>query len=1550
MELILNKYHELKNNGCNRIGFEEENKAESLDILVEDESLLSKDPYIEFQVNENKKYSTLKLEYVEGHIIYPIPNTLLYEKGYLRVQVVIRGENNYVWRSTITSLIIDESIIASTSVLDPHDDLMASLAELEEDYYPFKNYVLEQLSQVDTRYDTFVYDTVEDFHKAVEYGLNDSQKYELYSITYDGEKIPQQKIKLGASIYIKDKNASDYWLSSYTSSEDNWLSFFDEDTQSNVSLGTSEETNVANVATTIESQGTQYAVGYKIVNVYFNGSNFTCSAEDLNIVKTQPQRTILKFKDYYYACSLIGSNTYLYINTETSATRSDHNQIQSLTFNIASNDFTYSHFELSQETIEQNTNDSSTKLIANLKGSGLDGQVGVIVIRGSFDNVTEPTVYKNFTQEELNIFKKYPDRIFLWDVSEEYMHFIYDYYQDDHGNYVNLRYCRYSISGSNSNINAYQRIINLDFNWETNVVTYRITYQTAELDLNYTPSNYTPTNLLSNLQMNDKTYEVGMITIPFLSDTDIGQIGDKEEYTNFTAEQKALLQKYPQRCELYDEVINTTLRFNEGLQDSNGLYTKLRFKSVEAKFENGQYYSFCFDLTLTFENNKVYINDGFPMNRLVIDNQNAYNYFITIGNDENTTPIGLIYYSISLSYQWDSTYKKFTENYVDRTLYSYIQNYRQKLCIVDDVMGLYFYFSDDSNFTYTAIRDGILYTLNYELGSDNKTITFTVTRELIEERIIDISTAGGTFTDEQFELIMFGGSNVRLKDENDKIYNYNYGNADIILYFYSTNRDFSTIDIYPSNKRYIYRENNYITFSNSDEIPYSYVETSKTGDDKDYDTLPGTKVIDIAGKTALTKDEMQIIALQEIGSTKTHPERVWLKNGNEFYHFAHGNTSSGSYTFIRNAVYSDGSFMYINIDKQTDGTGKITTDEIPILLTDDIGVQVAPLDSNKKIPFENIPDTILHQLVYGGTVGLGTDNQITAVLSNDGKAKLNVQVNQIILKNEAYPTSGYGYTQCQGLYLVTSTAFIFAGEVFQVGDWLVATASTWKKIQNVDAVVSVNGKIGAVEIAKGDIELGNVDNTSDLNKPISKAAQAALDGKVDKESGKGLSSNDFTDAEKEKLKGIAEGANKTVVDSTLSTTSTNPVQNKVINTALSGKANTTHTHKIADVTNLQTTLDGKASTDPATQSANGLMSKEDKTKLDGISENATEIRLSDMEDNLRNMATDLGNKVDAVDGKGLSTNDYTTAEKTKLEGIAPNATAVIVDRLLDKDSDNAISNKAVTNNINTLTGNINNLQTAVNELQAGSAESLNSIKINNVEVSKQNKASNIETDEVSILYDDSKLHLPNTWIAYLQKQTFAAPTITLGGISSRNVEWGANVSVAANTITHRETNIDNIKANTLKLYRNNVSVVDLTPNTAATNIDYAIDEAITNNVSFIIKCTDTMNNTRQSSTITYSAYKPCYYGALDAASITSVDGLTKKASSSLGTVTFTSTEGQYGYLVTAGNINSVISGGFPVPGELMQDITVTLNGLSVTYHVWRCSSSIAAGSNTWTVA
>ena len=94
-----------------------------------------------------------------------------------------------------------------------------------------------------------------------------------------------------------------------------------------------------------------------------------------------------------------------------------------------------------------------------------------------------------------------------------------------------------------------------------------------------------------------------------------------------------------------------------------------------------------------------------------------------------------------------------------------------------------------------------------------------------------------------------------------------------------------------------------------------------------------------------------------------------------------------------------------------------------------------------------------------------------------------------------------------------------------------------------------------------------------------------ISGKVDKVSGKGLSTNDYTTTEKNKLSGIESGAEVNVqsdwdvtdstsdafiknkptipsaitVDSSLSSTSTNPVQNKVVKSALDGKLSTSGT-------------------------------------------------------------------------------------------------------------------------------------------------------------------------------------------------------------------------------------------------------------------------------------------------------------------------------------------------------------------------------------------------------
>ena len=84
-----------------------------------------------------------------------------------------------------------------------------------------------------------------------------------------------------------------------------------------------------------------------------------------------------------------------------------------------------------------------------------------------------------------------------------------------------------------------------------------------------------------------------------------------------------------------------------------------------------------------------------------------------------------------------------------------------------------------------------------------------------------------------------------------------------------------------------------------------------------------------------------------------------------------------------------------------------------------------------------------------------------------------------------------------------------------------------------------------------------------------------------------------------------EDANVTV-DSALSSTSKNPVQNKVVNAALAGKAASSHNHSASSITS--GTL-AAARLPLATQSANGAMSAADKKKLDALSDNGAYVTL-----------------------------------------------------------------------------------------------------------------------------------------------------------------------------------------------------------------------------------------------------------------------------------------------------------------------------------------------------
>lgn len=107
-------------------------------------------------------------------------------------------------------------------------------------------------------------------------------------------------------------------------------------------------------------------------------------------------------------------------------------------------------------------------------------------------------------------------------------------------------------------------------------------------------------------------------------------------------------------------------------------------------------------------------------------------------------------------------------------------------------------------------------------------------------------------------------------------------------------------------------------------------------------------------------------------------------------------------------------------------------------------------------------------------------------------------------------------------------------------------------VQN-SAHESLVGEGGVVTIQ--DIAVDDALSTTSENPVQNKVVTAALEGKVDVESGKGLSSNDYTTAEKTKLSGIESGAQANIIESV-----------KVDGTALSVDANKAVNIPLADGT------------------------------------------------------------------------------------------------------------------------------------------------------------------------------------------------------------------------------------------------------------------------------------------------------------------------------------------------------------------------------------------------
>lgn len=263
-------------------------------------------------------------------------------------------------------------------------------------------------------------------------------------------------------------------------------------------------------------------------------------------------------------------------------------------------------------------------------------------------------------------------------------------------------------------------------------------------------------------------------------------------------------------------------------------------------------------------------------------------------------------------------------------------------------------------------------------------------------------------------------------------------------------------------------------------------------------------------------------------------------------------------------------------------------------------------------------------------------------------------------------------------------------------------------------------KLDTVEAHAKDVDvddtLSPVSTAAIMNKTVTAALNAKAGTAAATTSANGLMSS----ADKVKLDGVEDGATKTIVDDTMSDTSTNPVQNKVVMKYIDSRGslppvsvkNDTMLIQVVDgayalrtkesIFPIDDALDTESKnavengiiarrfeqlsgvTLPATSKRDGLMTAANYTKLSGIEAGATKTIVDEALDAASTNPVQNKAVKTALDGKA-GTAEATTgaaglmsaADKVKLDGVEAGANKTIVDDAMSDTSTNPVQNKAV---------------------------------------------------------------------------------------------------------------------------------------------------------------------------------------------------------------------------------------------------------------------------------
>lgn len=206
-----------------------------------------------------------------------------------------------------------------------------------------------------------------------------------------------------------------------------------------------------------------------------------------------------------------------------------------------------------------------------------------------------------------------------------------------------------------------------------------------------------------------------------------------------------------------------------------------------------------------------------------------------------------------------------------------------------------------------------------------------------------------------------------------------------------------------------------------------------------------------------------------------------------------------------------------------------------------------------------------------------TETEIDAKVNN-----INSQINSLIGFTATIVNSLPSTGEVGVMYLKLNTSASVEGNIYDEYIWV---NNKFEKIGSTETTVDLSGYVTQTEMNtqlanKANINHSHTSDSIDLEEGSDDAMWMYEYG-INRQS----SVNGFVYDHEKKLENIDDGANKTVVDSSLSSSSKNPVQNKVVNSALNGKSNTGHEHTSDEIhyaydqnVSVTTILENKAST------------------------------------------------------------------------------------------------------------------------------------------------------------------------------------------------------------------------------------------------------------------------------------------------------------------------------------------------------------------------------------